>query len=154
LGGRIVNRDRLERLAAEKRFISGIYNYRNPHSCLTTDWILGQFHQRRGQAEERYREFVKAGKGKKGFWEKVKGGIILGEEGFIEEVIDFVKGSRDLERYLGSSDLRQGRGWMHCSDEIQGRGKGGFSEECGRRWRDTAIARERLQNILGFTIRR
>ena len=49
---------------------------------------------------------------------------------------------------------RQGRGWMHCSDEIQGRGKGGFSEECGWWWRDTAIVRERLQNILGFTIRR
>ena len=67
-----------------------------PHSCMTPDWILGQFHKRRGRAEERYREFVRAGIGQKGLWDKVKGQIILGEEGFIREMTDYVERSRDV----------------------------------------------------------
>ena len=31
------------------------------HACLSTEWILGQFHKNKGQAERRYRAFVKKG---------------------------------------------------------------------------------------------
>ena len=74
----------------------GTVGKEEPHSCMTPDWILGQFNQRRGQAEERYREFVRAGIGQKGLWDKVKGQIILGEEGFIREMTDYVERSRDV----------------------------------------------------------
>jgi len=34
------------------------------HSCLTTDWVLGQFSTKRGKAEKEYRQFVRWGIGK------------------------------------------------------------------------------------------
>lgn len=50
---------------------------------LTTDWILGQFGQRRGQAQARYSAFVREGLEVRP-WEKLRGQIYLGSEEFIE----------------------------------------------------------------------
>lgn len=50
---------------------------------LTVDWILGQFGQKRGQAQGRYRAFVREGLGHRP-WEKLQGQIYLGSEEFIE----------------------------------------------------------------------
>ncbi|MFN3480992.1 MAG: REP-associated tyrosine transposase, partial [Thermodesulfovibrionales bacterium] len=49
----------------------------NPHSCLTTEWILGQYSKRKRQAEKKYSEFVKAGFGGEVIWKDVKGQCIL-----------------------------------------------------------------------------
>lgn len=68
-----------------------------PHPCLTTDWILGQFSSQKGSARRRYREFIKAGIGGETIWSKVKGQILLGEEDFIEEFINYVKGHEDIK---------------------------------------------------------
>lgn len=52
---------------------------------LTTDWILGQFGQRAGAAQEKYRAFVAEGRGGASPWEQVTGQIYLGSEAFVEQ---------------------------------------------------------------------
>jgi len=49
---------------------------------LTVDWVLAQFGQRRSQAEERYRAFVREGLGRQP-WQDLRGQIYLGSEDFI-----------------------------------------------------------------------
>lgn len=50
---------------------------------LTTDWILGQFGQRVGPAQEKYRAFVAEGRGGLRPWEQLRGQIYLGSDEFI-----------------------------------------------------------------------
>jgi REP element-mobilizing transposase RayT len=50
---------------------------------LTTDWILEQFGQRLGAAQERYRNFVAEGRGSPSPWERLMGQIYLGSEDFV-----------------------------------------------------------------------
>jgi putative transposase len=49
---------------------------------LSTDWVLGQFGNKRSTAQKRYREFVKEGLENRP-WEELKGQIYLGSEEFI-----------------------------------------------------------------------
>ncbi len=62
-----------------------------PHPCLTTDWILGQFSGKRAKAEKEYRQFVKWGIGAKPIWTDVKGQIILGEDDFVDSLVDHLE---------------------------------------------------------------
>ncbi len=62
------------------------------HTCLTTEWVLGQFGSKKRVAERRYRAFVNDGIGEDSIWEDVRGQSILGEEDFVERLIDFVRG--------------------------------------------------------------
>ncbi len=84
-----------------------------PHSCLTVDWILGQFGVKRRQAEKKYKEFVEAGVSERGIWNEVKGQSVLGEEAFVEKLIGYVKGHQDIKeipkpmRYIGRPTLRE-----------------------------------------------
>ena len=89
-----------------------------PHGCLTVDWILGQFSAKRGRAEREYREFVRAGIGGEKIWKKVKGQSILGEEDYVGQIIEYIRGQRDIQeipkqqRYLdrpGLGDLFKNR---------------------------------------------
>jgi DNA-directed RNA polymerase specialized sigma24 family protein len=50
---------------------------------LTTDWVLGQFGQRRAVAHKRYRQFVAEGRGVASPWEQVTGQVYLGSEAFV-----------------------------------------------------------------------
>jgi len=75
----------------------GIVGLEKPHSCLKTQWILGQFARKQRQAERNYREFVEAGIGGKVIWKDVKGQCMLGKEEFVESLIDYVKGYRDVK---------------------------------------------------------
>ena len=68
-----------------------------PHSCLTTEWILGQYSKRKRQAERKYSEFTEAGIGGKVIWKDVKGQCILGEEEFTEGLMDYINGYRDIK---------------------------------------------------------
>jgi len=52
---------------------------------LTTDWILHQFGQRVGPAQECYRTFVAEGRGGPGPWEQITGQIYLGSEQFVTQ---------------------------------------------------------------------
>jgi putative transposase len=91
----------------------GTSGMEKPHPCLTTDWILGQFGTRKGQAEKKYREFVEAGKGEVTIWKKAKGGSILGGDEFIETLMAYIKGQRDIreiprsQRYIKRPGLEE-----------------------------------------------
>jgi len=56
-----------------------------PQSFLTTDWILAHFGKRSKTACENYINFVYDGIEKDGPWDKVEGGIFLGDPDFIKE---------------------------------------------------------------------
>jgi REP-associated tyrosine transposase len=62
-----------------------------PHPSLTTDWVLGQFSGKRGKAEQEYRQFVRWELGKKSMWQDVKGQFILGEDDFVDGLVDHLK---------------------------------------------------------------
>ncbi len=89
----------------------GTVDIEKAQPCLTAEWILGQFAARKRQAKKKYREFVRAGIGNKSIWEKVKGQSILGKEDFLESMVDFVKGYRDIkeipkrQRYVSRPEL-------------------------------------------------
>ncbi|MDI6889652.1 MAG: transposase [Thermodesulfovibrionales bacterium] len=82
-----------------------------PQSCLTTDWILGQFGTKAGLARQRYRKFVKAGIAEEPIWAKVKGQILLGGDEFIKGFISYLRGREDIkevpksQRYISRPSL-------------------------------------------------
>ena len=83
------------------------------HPSLKTDWVLGQFGRRRREAENNYREFVKAGVGGKSIWKEVRGQSILGEDDFVECLIGYTKGYEEIEeiprkqRFLSRPKLKE-----------------------------------------------
>jgi putative transposase len=54
---------------------------------LQTDWLLGQFGNRRRQAVAKYVEFVRAGGGLPSLWEQLKGQIYPGSDEFVESML-------------------------------------------------------------------
>jgi REP element-mobilizing transposase RayT len=66
------------------------------HACLSTDWVLGQFGSKRKVGEKRYRAFAKNGIEGHRIWEDVKGQSILGEKDFVDKLINFVRGYKDV----------------------------------------------------------
>jgi putative transposase len=67
-----------------------------PHPSLTTDWVLGQFSGKRGKARQEYSKFVMWGIGQKTIWTEVRGQAILGEEGFVDKLVDQLKKKRHI----------------------------------------------------------
>jgi putative transposase len=55
---------------------------------LHTDWILAQFHEDKALARLRYKNFVLNGLGEKFPWDEVKAEKILGDEKFVEEIMN------------------------------------------------------------------
>jgi putative transposase len=64
---------------------------------LTTDWVLSQFGARRGVAQERYRQFVRAGLETPNPWEALRGQVVLGAEEFVERLAPLLRGSGVLK---------------------------------------------------------
>jgi REP element-mobilizing transposase RayT len=91
----------------------GTSGMEKPHPCLMTDWVLGQFSTRKGLAEKKYREFVAAGIGEVTIWKKVKAGSILGGDEFIDTLMGYIKGQRDIreipksQRYINRLGLKE-----------------------------------------------
>lgn len=81
------------------------------HPCLTIDWILGQFASKRRTAEKRYRAFVMDGIRGHRIWDDVKGQSILGDEDFVNRLIDYARGYEEVkeipkvQRYLNRPNL-------------------------------------------------
>lgn len=78
---------------------------------LHTDWLLSQFHRQRGQAQRRYREFVRAGQGSGGPWEQVTGQVFLGDSEFVRRARKRVRGKNLKEvprqqRFAGRPALK------------------------------------------------
>ncbi len=67
-----------------------------PHPCLTTDWILGQFSRTRAKAEKEYRQFVRWGIGKETIWNQVKGQTLLGKDDFVDSLADHLRRHKDI----------------------------------------------------------
>lgn len=103
----------------------GTIGKEKPHSCLTTDWILGQYGIRRRAAEKKYREFVEAGIGGEGIWKEAKGQGILGKKEFKEKQLRYLRGYEDIkeiprnQRYIWRPDLSS----LFEKDLIKHRGK-------------------------------
>ncbi len=82
-----------------------------PHPCLTIDWILGQFGSKKGQAERAYQDFISAGIGGAKIWKTVKGQSVLGEEDYVGQLMEYIRGQRDIQeiprqqRYLNRPGL-------------------------------------------------
>ena len=87
--------------------------FKKPHNCLTKDCILGQFGEKRKDAENEYRGFVRSGIGEKTLWEKLKGQSILGDVDFVDRLIGYIKESKDIteiprnQRYVERPSLRE-----------------------------------------------
>jgi hypothetical protein len=78
-----------------------------------TDWVLSQFGSERKKAEAAYRKFVRDGIGAESIWKDLRAQSVLGEGDFIESVIDYVKGRREIpeipksQRFMNRPDLRE-----------------------------------------------
>ncbi|MDA8084702.1 MAG: transposase [Nitrospiraceae bacterium] len=84
-----------------------------PHPLMTVDWLLGQFGDQKKNAQRRYIEFVRAGIGAKGIWGELRSQSLLGKEAFAEELMEYLKGHRDIkeiprsQRHVGRPPLKQ-----------------------------------------------
>ena len=63
---------------------------------LETDWVLGQFAEDRGQAIQRYVDFVRAGVGLPSLWENFKYQMYLGGESFLNKLKPHILSANDL----------------------------------------------------------
>ena len=85
----------------------------NLHPCLTPGWILGQFSKTREEAEKEYRQFVSRGIKEESIWTNVKGQAILGEDEFVDGLIDHFKKHKDMpdipksQRYVNRPPLEK-----------------------------------------------
>lgn len=84
-----------------------------PHACLTVDWILCQFDNIRSKAEKEYKQFVSRGIGDKSIWMDAKGQAILGDDEFVDSLIDHLKKHKNIpdipksQRYLNRPSLEE-----------------------------------------------
>lgn len=56
------------------------------HPALTTDWVLSNFGEIRKSAQDKYRDFVQAGKNQPSPWGLLKNQIYLGSDEFVEDM--------------------------------------------------------------------
>jgi REP element-mobilizing transposase RayT len=84
-----------------------------PHPCLSRDWMLGQFSTTREKAEKGYRQFVKGGIGKETIWTDLKGQTILGEDKFVDSLVEHIRKHKDMpdipkgQRYMSRPPLEE-----------------------------------------------
>jgi len=87
--------------------------YEKPIKCLTIDWVLGQFSNRKDEARKSYQSFIRDGIGKKSFGKELAGKIILGTEKFIEAITQIIENKKEMrevprvQRYVGRPTLEQ-----------------------------------------------
>ncbi len=64
---------------------------------LTTDWVLAQFGTRRGEAIKRYQAFIRQGVGEPSPWTQLKGQVLLGSEGFVQNIARHLRRARAIK---------------------------------------------------------
>ncbi len=64
--------------------------------CLSTTWILSNFAKRKTIAIEKYKIFIREGKGNDSIWESLKHQIFLGSNEFIEQMQQKIDREQDL----------------------------------------------------------
>mgnify|MGYP001562315162 CR=1 FL=1 len=65
--------------------------------CLTTNWILSQFHKDRETARERYKVFVSEGIKSESPWKDMRGEMLLGSRTFIEKHKELITGKEEIK---------------------------------------------------------
>jgi len=81
--------------------------------CLTVEEILSHFGQRRGSAQEKYREYVGEGIGGATIWENLEAQSLLGLEGFADALRGHVTGKETVreipkgQRLIGRASLKK-----------------------------------------------
>ena len=70
--------------------------------CLTTDWILAAFSNRKSRAIELYKKFVKEGRRQTSPWLELKNQIYLGSDTFIEKIQKHIVDRIDLSEIPAS----------------------------------------------------
>ena len=80
-------RAQMVRSAKEWRWSSyrATAGYVEHDACLTADWILAGFAKTKNVAQQRYRDFVKDGKGQPSPWQQLKNQIYLGSDDFVDD---------------------------------------------------------------------
>lgn len=73
-----------------------------PADCLTTDWLLAAFSNRKCDAIERYRKFVQEGKGQPSPWSQLRNQVYLGSEAFIDEIQAYIDSDQELSEIPAS----------------------------------------------------
>jgi transcriptional regulator with AAA-type ATPase domain len=58
--------------------------------------VLGQFSRQRVKAEKEYRKFVSWGIGQKTIWTEVRGQALLGEDDFVDKLVDHLRNHQDV----------------------------------------------------------
>jgi REP element-mobilizing transposase RayT len=81
--------------------------------CLTVDELLGQFGQKRGPAQEKYRQYVGEGVAGTTIWENLEAQSLLGLEGFADALRGHVTGKETVreipkgQRLIGRASLKK-----------------------------------------------
>jgi REP element-mobilizing transposase RayT len=70
-----------------------------PPSCLTTNWVLGQFSRKRKKAEREYSDYVHRGIGKESIWARVRGQAIFGGDDFVDHLTEYLEGHKDVPEF-------------------------------------------------------
>lgn len=68
-----------------------------PETCLTVDWVLGNFGKQRKRATAKYREFVREGKSQPSPWQALKNQVYLGSEEFVLQAQGYIKEEQSLD---------------------------------------------------------
>jgi REP element-mobilizing transposase RayT len=71
--------------------------YEKNDACLTTEWILAGFDNTKSIAQQRYRDFVKAGKEQPSPWQWLKNQIYLGDDDFVNDMQRKLKSEQSLK---------------------------------------------------------
>ena len=91
----------------------GIVGMEKPHRCLTVDWILGQFGARKRDAERKFNGFVYEGIGGQSIWKDLKSQSLLGEPGFVDQLIEYLRGHEGIneipksQRYMNRLSVEE-----------------------------------------------
>ena len=60
--------------------------YDENDGCLTTEWLLAGFADTKSVAQQRYQDFIAAGKGQPSPWQQLKNQIYLGDDDFVNNM--------------------------------------------------------------------
>ncbi len=91
----------------------GMAGLRKAHPCLSVDWILSRFGKQKRRAQKRYRTFVQEGIEAESIWEKTRGLIALGDDGFVKLISAHLRGAGELkeisraQRFVGRPGLEE-----------------------------------------------
>ena len=65
-------------------------------ACLSRAWVLASFAATESLAQQRYRDFVNAGRGQASPWQQLKNQIFLGDENFVNAMQDKLRPGQSL----------------------------------------------------------